>query len=98
MPVLARTVRTPTDSKNLVIDLHSFQAKQANNIYHFFASQEVEHDNLTTYAAWPLYAYEAIAYQVPATAIVAAIKCSRKPLNNQLKVSCDYIDNRPKPH
>ncbi|ASQ45099.1 hypothetical protein clem_02690 [Legionella clemsonensis] len=95
-PDLLRTADTPTDDKNLVIDLHNFQTKQANNIHHFFANQKVEHENLTTFAAWPLYAYEAIAYQVPASAIVAAIKCSRKPLNNKIKISCDYIADSPK--
>ncbi|CEK11707.1 hypothetical protein [Legionella hackeliae] len=96
MPILVKTAETPTDTKNLVIDLHSFQAKQAKNIYHFFAKHDVEHEKLTTYAGWPLYAYEAIAYQVPSSAIVGAVKCFRSALNNTIEVTCDYIDESPK--
>ncbi|WP_131793531.1 hypothetical protein [Legionella brunensis] len=95
-PVLLKNDKTPTDSKDLIIDLHSFQAKQASNIYSFFAEKEVEDTAITSYAAWPLYAYEAIAYQVPPAAIVGAIKCERKPLKNKVTISCDFISETPK--
>ncbi|WED42439.1 hypothetical protein [Legionella cardiaca] len=95
-PVLVKDENSPFYCKDLVLDLHNFQAKQARNIYSFFAEAEIETDTLSAYAAWPLYAYEAIAYQVPSAAIVGGIKCIRSPLKNECVISCDYISEQGK--
>lgn len=96
----------PVDIKNVVLDLHSLQATQARLILNDFKKSTSsptffkERRERTLEAAWPLYAYEAVAYQVPAQDIICAVKCSREELqvdrdliHTEFKVKSDIISN-----
>ncbi|KTC80236.1 hypothetical protein [Legionella cherrii] len=75
---LSRTQDTPTDNKEIVVDLNELQTVQTRNINDFFKS------SMTLSAGWPLHAYEAIAFQVLPSSIICAIKCTRKMAEEQL--------------
>ncbi|BCA97083.1 hypothetical protein TUM19329_34440 [Legionella antarctica] len=83
---LSRTTDTPCDFEHIILDLHSFQARQARNICRFFDYQMA---NLGAYAGWPLYAYEALAYEVPSLSIICAIQCLRENSDSPMEISCD---------
>lgn len=82
---LSRTEETPLDPKNMVIDLHNLQSKQAGNICRFFGNHI---KNLGIYAGWPLYAYEALAYRALPQSIICAIRCQREIFDSQIEVDC----------
>lgn len=86
---LSRTADTPSNLENIILDFHSFQAKQTGNICGFFDHQM---ENLGAYAGWPLYAYEALAYKVPPQSIICAIQCVRETSDNPLEISCEISD------
>lgn len=74
------------DIKDLILDLHSLQTEQAAFILDEQQKKTLtygrlfEHDHNNLKVAWPLYGYEAVAYQVPPERILCAIKCKRENL------------------
>lgn len=77
---LLRTKDTPTDSKEIVVDLNELQTVQTRNINEFFNTS-------TLSAGWPLHAYEALAYEVLPRSVICAIKCTRNNVEEELNSS-----------
>lgn len=74
---LAADANTPFLSTDKIIDLHSLQAVQANNILRAIATKKdnfSEEPDISLRAGIHLYGYEAIAHHVPVKNIICAIK------------------------
>lgn len=82
---LSRTTQTPLDPKEIIIDLHDLQSIQASNSCRFFKHQL---KNISAYAGWALYAYEALAYKIPPQSIICAVQCKRQKKEPPIQIDC----------
>lgn len=82
--------KKPTNMEEAIIDLHSLQTMQAKkNIKRFHKTGLFDHHTAVV-AGQTLYGYEALAYKVPTTNIIGAVKAERESLNHPPLTSISY--------
>jgi hypothetical protein len=76
--VLLADENTPTNNSDMILDLHQLQSAQAGKIVNHAYKTGLFDQNTSAHAGWPLYAYEALAHNVPPENIIGAVKVHRE--------------------